>query len=76
MRHLPKDSNLIGYVDITAIMAIQEEGMSPEDKAEYEKNSSPFVRPLKYVLVGSATDPAKEGEMSRNLTRIFLGISK
>jgi hypothetical protein len=76
VRHLPKDSNLIGYFDTTAFLGIQEEGMSPEEKAEYEKNSSPFVRPLRYVLIGSATDPAKEGGMSRNLTRIFLGISK
>jgi len=76
VRHLPKDSNLIGYFDVAALITILEEGMTPEQKADFEQNLSIFVKPLKYVLVGSATDPAKEGEMSRNLTRIFLGISK
>ncbi len=75
-KHLPIDSNLIGYVDITALREMTERGMTDETKDEYEKNGAPFLRPLKNALFGSATQATREGNMSRNHTVIFLGVSK
>jgi hypothetical protein len=74
--HLPKDSNLIGYLDATTLREMMESIMTSSRKADYEKMTAPFFRPIRYVLVGLATEPTNEGEMSRNLTRVFLGISK
>ncbi|HKP54134.1 MAG TPA: DUF3352 domain-containing protein [Chloroflexia bacterium] len=78
--HLPPDSNLIGYFDLVALREMYEQAMSnvmtAQAKEAYEKELAPLVKPLKYALVGLATEPTKEGEASRNLTRIFLGIGK
>jgi len=75
-KHLPVDSNLIGYVDITALREITERGMTDEAKKEYEESGAPFLRPLKNALFGSATQTTREGNQSRNHTVIFLGVSK
>jgi hypothetical protein len=78
--HLPEKSNLIGYLDVTTLREMIEElierVMVPERKVDYDKTTAPFLRPLKYILLGSATDPTSTGEMSHNLTRIFIGIGK
>ncbi len=74
--HLPTNSNLIAYLNATALRETTERAITPGEKADYDKRFAPFLRPIKYVLAGSASEPTKEGEMSRNLTRIFIGISK
>ncbi len=74
--HLPPDSNIIGYLDITALRASLEKGMEPSRKADYERDAAPILRPFKYLLMGSATQAVREGNLSRNHTVIFLGIGK
>ncbi len=78
--HLARDSNAIAYVDLTGLREYLEsdflDTMGDETKSDYDQTVAPFVRPLKYLLVGSATQSAKSGQLSRNHTVLFLGISK
>jgi hypothetical protein len=76
--HLARDSNAIAYVDLVALREYVEStfvGVVVE-QSDYDANIAPFVRPLKYFLVGSATQAAKNGQLSRNHTLMFLGIGK
>jgi hypothetical protein len=73
---LPDKSNLIGYLDVTTLREMSEQSMNQQQKGVYDQMAAPFLRPLKYILLGSVTDPTSTGEMSRNLTRIFVGIGK
>jgi hypothetical protein len=76
--HLARDSNGLAYVDLSKLREYLEatfvDGMG--DRTEYDNTIAPFVRPLKYFLLGSATQSAKNGQLSRNHTVMFLGISK
>lgn len=76
--HLAKDSNVVAYVDITGVREALEKSLLQDDsaKSDYEQNAAPFVKPLKYLLVGSATQAAKNGTLSRNHSILFIGISK
>jgi len=74
--HLPRDSNLIGYFDLTGIREMVEPTLPPDQKEVYEEQGSPFLRPFKHLLFGSATQAARDKSRSRNHTVIFLGISK
>lgn len=74
--HLPQNSNLIGYLDATAFRETSERAITPEEKADYDKTAAPFLKPLKYILLASATEPPTVDVMSHNLTRIFIGIGK
>lgn len=76
--HLVKDSNVVAYVDITGVREALEKSLLQDDtaKSDYEQNAAPFVKPLKYLLIGSATQPAKNGTLSRNHSILFIGISK
>lgn len=75
-RHLPRDSNSIMYLDIKGVRELAEGSMDGSDKSEYEESAAPFVRPFKYLLIGSATQASREGNLSRNHTVMFLGVSK
>ena len=77
-RHLPKDSNTIFYMDINGMRSVFEHEMqsSGDDNSEYEKTAAPFIRPLKYLSVGSSTEAGTTDGMSHNHTVLFLGISK
>lgn len=76
-KHLPNDSNVIEYMDISGIRALVEESISGDAKQEYEQSAAPFLRPVKYFLVGSATQQAiANSSLSRNHTIVFLGISQ
>ncbi len=75
-KHLPADSNVIGYLDFAGVRTFAEGTMQGEGKTNYEQSVAPFVRPFKYLLVGSATQRTREGTLSRNHTVLFLGISK
>jgi hypothetical protein len=74
--HLPNGSNTIIYVDIKSLREFAESTMSDTDKQDYEKNFAPFARPFQYLLIGSATQATKDGNLSRNHTVLFVGISK
>ncbi len=75
--HLPRDSNIVAYLDLNASRTLAEGTISDSDtRANYDKTAAPFVRPFKYVLFGSATQPTKEGNLSRNHVQIFFGIGK
>lgn len=78
--HLPEKSNLIGYLDAATLREMTESTLNQELKedlkADYDRAVAPLLRPLKYILLGSATDPSNAGELSHNLTRIFIGIGK
>ncbi|MEO8287686.1 MAG: DUF3352 domain-containing protein [Chloroflexota bacterium] len=75
-KHLIRDSNAIGYVDTTALRAIAEAEMDQDSRQEYDESFAPFIRPFKYVLLSSATQATKNGNLSRNHTGLFIGISK
>ena len=76
--HLVKDSNVVAYVDITGVREALEKSLLQDDtaKSDYEQNAAPFVKPLKYLLIGSATQAAKNGALSCNHSILFIGISK
>lgn len=74
--HLPRDSNNIIFFDLKTVRTLAENSMDEYSKPDYEQSIAPFVRPFKFLLLGSATQAAKNGTLSRNLTRIFIGISK
>ena len=73
--HLLPNSNLVGYLDVTSVLTVVESNLLPGQKAGYDTMAAPLLKPLKYVVAGSSAEPSKDGDMSRNLTRIFLGIS-
>ncbi len=75
-KHLPKDSNVLLYIDVSGLrQAI--EGIIPADsKTEYEQSAAPFVRPFKYLTLGSAALPGSNGTLTRGHGILFLGISK
>jgi hypothetical protein len=76
--HLAKDSNVVVYANITGVREAVETSFLQDESAkkDYEQSAAPFVKPLKYLLVGSATQDAKNGTLSRNHTILFIGISK
>jgi Protein of unknown function (DUF3352) len=76
--HLARDSNIIGYVNITGVREMLETSFLTDEsaKSDYEQNTAPFVKPIKYFLLGSATQDAKDGALSRNHSIFFIGISK
>jgi hypothetical protein len=76
--HLARDSNALAYVDLSKLREYLEStfGAGSGDTADYDSTIGPFVRPLKYLLLGSATQSAKNGQLSRNHTVLFLGIDK
>ena len=76
--HLTRDSNVIGYVNITGVREMLEANFLTDESAknDYEENAAPFIKPIKYFLIGSATQEAKDGALSRNHTIFFIGISK
>ena len=77
--HLARDSNAIAYANLTSLREYLETTFVDtlvEDRSDYDNNVAPFLRPLKYILVGSATQAARNGQLSRNHTVMFLGISK
>ncbi|MDQ3931060.1 MAG: DUF3352 domain-containing protein [Chloroflexota bacterium] len=73
-RHLPRESNILGYVDLTGVRHIAE--LDLREDSGYEQDLAPFVRPLKYLLVGSASESGSSGRLARNRTVLFVGISK
>lgn len=75
-KRLPNDSNSIIYLDITGTRSAAETTMDSESKQSYDQDTAPFLRPFKYLLIGSATQASKDGNLSRNHTVIFLGIGK
>ncbi len=75
-KHLPNNSNAIMYLDITGIRTIAERVMPSDGKQEYEQSAAPFVRPFKYLALGSAASPGSEGSLTRSHSILFLGISK
>lgn len=75
-KHLPADSNLVGYLDVAAIRNAAEQMMSGDSKQEYDQSAAPFLRPFKYILLGSSSQAPATGTLSRNHTVFFLGISK
>lgn len=76
--HLARDSNIIGYVNITGVREMLETSFLTDEsaKSDYEQNAAPFIKPIKYFLLGSATQEAKDGALSRNHSIFFIGISK
>jgi hypothetical protein len=74
--HLPDGSNVIGYFDAKATREFVESSMSDSDKQDYNTNVKPLISAFKYVLLGSATQATKDGNLSRNHTVLFIGISK
>jgi hypothetical protein len=50
--------------------------LTGSDKQEYETNVAPFVRPIKYLLMGSANQGNPSGSLTRNHTVLFVGIGK
>jgi hypothetical protein len=76
--HLAKDSNVVVYANITGVREAVETSFLQDESAkkDYEQSAAPCVKPLKYLLVGSATQDAKNGTLSRNHTILFIGISK
>ena len=74
--HLPNDSNIVLYVDLKGVRELAEQSSANSDRQDYESNIAPFVRPFKSFLLGSATQAAKDGNLSRNHTVLFIGISK
>ena len=74
---LPRYSNVIAHVDMGAVREAAE--ASPDimrDRAAYERYAAPFLRPLKYVLIGSASYSPERAYLSRNHTVIFLGVGE
>lgn len=76
--HLPRDSNVIGYVDTDRVRQLVENTMSDssDSKQSYETNVAPFVRPLKYLILGSASQATKDSGVTLGHMILFLGISK
>jgi hypothetical protein len=76
-KHLPRDSNVIFYADTTAIRDVAERSMlTGSDRQDYESTAAPLIRPIKYILMGSATQANREGSLSRNHTVLFVGVGK
>lgn len=75
-KHLPQNSNIIGWVDFNAIRELAEGSMEGDGQEEYETTAAPFVRPFKYLLVGSSSQAPEGARLSRNHTIFFLGIGK
>lgn len=75
-KHLPDGSNLIGYVDFNGIRSTAEQTMDSASKQEYDQTVAPFIRPFKYLLVGSSSQAPATGTLTRNHTVLFLGIVK
>lgn len=75
-KHLPLNSNVVGWVDFNAIRELAEASMDDVAFEEYETTAAPFVRPFRYLLMGSTSEVPEGDRLSRNHTIIFLGISK
>ena len=75
-KHLPKSSNAVVYVDIEGARKMAEGLMDEYGKQEYETSAAPFIRPIKYLVVGSEPLPGSDGSLTRSHTIIFLNISK
>ncbi|HET9496496.1 MAG TPA: DUF3352 domain-containing protein [Chloroflexia bacterium] len=74
---LPRYSNVIAHVDMGAVREAAE--ASPDivrDREAYERDVAPFLRPLKYVLVGSASYAPERALLSRNHTVVFVGVGE
>src|SRR5207253_2109204 len=56
-KHLPKDSNAIVYLDVNGLRGVVEGTMSEDSKKEYEQSAAPFLRPFKYLTLGTAASP-------------------
>ncbi|HYP20219.1 MAG TPA: DUF3352 domain-containing protein [Chloroflexia bacterium] len=75
-KHLPQNSNLIGWLDFNSIRELLEGTLEGEGLDEYETTAAPFVRPIKYLLMGSSSQAPEGDRLSRNHNIFFLGISK
>jgi hypothetical protein len=75
-KHLPANSNMIGWVDFNGIRELAEGQMDDAAYEEYETTGAPFIRPFKYLVMGSSSEAPQSGNLSRNHTVVFLGISK
>ena len=72
---LPRYSNVIAHVDAGAVLATVEGNSDVvRDRQAYERNIAPFLRPVRYVLIGSASYAAQRVYLSRNHTVMFLGV--
>ena len=74
---LPRYSNVIAHVDLAALRGAAE--ASPNvvpDLEAYERDVAPFLRPLTYMLVGSASHAPQRAYLSRNHTVVFLGVGE
>jgi hypothetical protein len=75
-KHLPKESNAIVYLDITGARGLAEETMPQDEKQEYEESAAPFLRPFKYLALGSSASSSSDGNIANSHSVVFLGISK
>jgi hypothetical protein len=74
---LPRYSNVIAHVDAGAVLAaVEGNGGIVRDRQAYERDVAPFLRPVRYVLIGSASYAARRVYLSRNHTVVFLGVGK
>jgi hypothetical protein len=74
--HLPRDSNTIAYVDLKALREYFERETDTASSETYDKDIAPFLKPIKYLLVGSAEHGTSSvGSRSRNHTVVFVGIN-
>jgi hypothetical protein len=75
-KHLPQNSNILGWLDLSNIRELAEGKLDDTAFNDYETTAAPFVRPFKYLVMGSASEVPQSGKLSRNHTVLFLGISK
>jgi hypothetical protein len=75
-KHLPKESNAVFYLDITGARGLAEGTMPQDEKQEYEESAAPFLRPFKYLALGSSASSGSDGNIANSHSVVFLGISK
>ena len=73
--HAVANSNGLLYLDLAALRTGGFEAtLEDEDRASYEEEFAPFVRPLQYLLVSGAATTRENQVHTRSL--LFLGIGK